>query len=154
MAAHISCFRVSLRELNKFLFVLVIIYNWVYNHRWCRNCVELHLELFQSGMTRHGCPWEFQEAPSAVINLSRNKFCDDMKWIVSLKDISIWSRLADRCLKDFYHWLLLELNRSALEKLWFPSGKAISLTSLKPMFKLQSLHLAKLNFQLYSTLFS
>ena len=144
----------SLRELNKFLFVIVIIYNWVYYHRWCKNCVEVHLELFQSGMTRHGCPWEFKEATSAVIDLSRKKLYDHMKWMVSLKDISVWSRLADRCLEDFCHWLLLELNPPALEKLWFPSVKAISLSSLDPMSKLQSLHLARLNFPLNSTFFS
>ncbi len=132
--------------------MLLYTYNDYYL-RWCRDCTELHLELFQSGMARQDCPWEHLESTSNVIDLSRKKLYDQMKWMVSLKGISVWSRLADRCLDDFCHWLLLELKPPALEKMWLPPVKALSLPSFKPGSILTSLYLARLDAQSCSALF-
>lgn len=121
--------------------------------RWCRDCVQLHLEMFKSGKMRPGCRWEHEDLSNAVIDLSRNKLYENMKWMISLKGFSVRSKLSDRCLDNFCHWLLFELNAHSLEKLWLPSVKAVCLSTVKPQPVLSSLYLGRLDSHLCSTLF-
>lgn len=121
-------------------------------HRWCRDCVQLDLEMFQSGMMRQDCPWEHQESSITVIDLSRKTLYDGMKWMMFLKGLSVRSRLSDRCLDDFCRWLLFELHPCSLEKLWLPCVKTICLSLMKPRPTLRSLYLGRLDTQLCSQL--
>lgn len=104
-------------------------------------------------MMRQKCPWEHQDSSIAVIDLSRKMLYDGMKWMMFLKGFSVKSRLSDSCLDDFCRWLLFELCPNSLEKLWLPSVKAVSLSTVEPRPTLSSLYLGRLDAQLCSKLF-
>ncbi|KAI9561536.1 hypothetical protein GHT06_012495 [Daphnia sinensis] len=93
---------------------------------WCKDCVELHIKLFeQPRRNDRNLVLEDEEASNAVVSLAKENLYDGMKWMISLKSIVILKESSDSCLNDFCRWLLLELNPPGLEKIWIQSVKHI-----------------------------
>ncbi|XP_046637576.1 uncharacterized protein LOC124315890 isoform X2 [Daphnia pulicaria] len=76
---------------------------------WCRDCVQLQIELFKPKTVRRG------------IQLAKENLYKGMEWMISLKGLCVLANQPDQCFDDFCRWLLHEINPPTLEKLWIPS---------------------------------
>jgi hypothetical protein len=93
---------------------------FIYCHRWCRDCVQLQIELFKPKTVRRGSPCECHESKTAI-QLAKENLYKGMEWMISLKGLCVLANQPDQCFDDFCRWLLHEINPPTLEKLWIPS---------------------------------
>lgn len=118
-------------------------YNVSYYYRWCRDCIQLHINLFEQPQHNDIYPvFEEDEESIAVVSLAKENLYDAMKWMISLKSIAVLKKSSDSCLEDFCRWLLLELNPPGLEKIWIPSVKHIG-AKYKPESMLTCFYLGR-----------
>ncbi|KAK4001939.1 hypothetical protein OUZ56_003803 [Daphnia magna] len=110
---------------------------------WCRDCIQLHINLFEQPQRNDIYPvFEEDEESIAVVSLAKENLYDAMKWMISLKSIAVLKKSSDSCLEDFCRWLLLELNPPGLEKIWIPSVKHIG-AKYKPESMLTCFYLGR-----------
>lgn len=98
-------------------------------------------------MVRQECPWDRIDSSAVVTALSRKKLYENMKWMVSLKALSVRNKVSDRCLDDFCRWFFFELKPPGLEKLWLPSIKSVSSSTWRPTPTVTILHFGQLGSQ-------
>ena len=117
--------------------------------RWCRDCVELHIDIFYPNQFSLICRWEQQEWCNRVMDQFRSKLYAELQWMTSLKKIFLTRTgcltFTDLCCNAFSRWLLLELKPPSLEHVWLPSVKDVTL-DLQLVSDLTRAHLGR-NFQ-------